>query len=69
VQLDVTNGRLLTDEIAAFITSTALITVRRDEAFSIDALLRRWDDEADLTKFGVGALLHGLLDFVVGGSG
>ena len=30
-------------------------------------LLTRWDDEADLTKFGVGALLHGLLDVLVDG--
>jgi magnesium transporter len=25
----------------------------------------RWDENLDLTKYGVGALLHGLLDFVV----
>jgi magnesium transporter len=67
VQLDVESGRLVTAEIAAFITPHALVTVRRDEAFPIDALLRQWDDEADLTKFGVGALLHGLLDFVIDG--
>ncbi|GAA3829836.1 magnesium transporter CorA family protein [Nocardioides panacisoli] len=67
VQLDVDSGRLVTAEISAFVTKTALITVRRDESFSIDALVKRWDDEADLTKFGVGALLHGLLDFLVDG--
>jgi magnesium transporter len=67
VQLDVDSGQLITGEIAAFITPTALVTVRRDEAFSIDTLLTRWDDEVDLTKFGIGALLHGLLDVVVDG--
>jgi magnesium transporter len=67
VQLDVDSGQLVTGEIAAFITSNALVTVRRDEEYSIDALLTRWDDEADLTKFGVGALLHALLDFVIDG--
>ncbi|MCW2753908.1 MAG: Mg2 transporter protein CorA family protein [Marmoricola sp.] len=67
VQLDVESGQLITSEIAAFITLNALITVRRDETFSIDRLLARWDEEVDLTKFGVGALLHGLLDFVVDG--
>ncbi|MCW2791850.1 MAG: magnesium transporter [Nocardioides sp.] len=67
VRLDVESGRLVTGEISAFITPTALVTVRRDDAFPIDALLTRWDDEADLTKFGVGALVHGLLDFVVDG--
>ncbi|RNM16628.1 magnesium transporter CorA family protein [Nocardioides pocheonensis] len=67
VELDVESGRLVTAEVSAFITPNALITVRRDESFPIDALLRRWDDEADLTKYGVGALLHGLLDFVIDG--
>ena len=67
VHLDVESGQLATGEIAAFITSSALVTVRRDESFPIDRLLAHWDDNADLTKFGVGALLHGLLDFVVDG--
>jgi len=35
--------------------------------FPLDGLLRRWDDNADLTKYGIGALVHGLLDFVVDG--
>ena len=67
VKLDVASGQLVTDEIAAFLTPNALVTVRRDEDFSIDALLKQWDDEAELTRFGVGALLHGLLDFVIDG--
>jgi magnesium transporter len=67
VRLDVDSGQLVTSEIAAFITPSALVTVRRDEAFPVGGLLARWDDDADLTKFGVGALLHGLLDFVVDG--
>ena len=67
VRLDIESGELVTGEIAAFITSSALVTVRLDEAFSIDALLDRWDAEAALTRHGVGALLHGLLDFVVDG--
>jgi magnesium transporter len=67
VRLDVDSGQLVTGEIHAFITPTALVTVRRDDSFSLDALLTRWDDEADLTKFGVGALLHGLLDVLVDG--
>ena len=67
VRLEVDSGQLVTGEIHAFITPTALVTVRRDDSFSLDALLTRWDDEADLTKFGVGALLHGLLDVLVDG--
>ena len=54
-------------EIAAFVTSSALVTVRKDEQFPIEGLIARWDDNADLTKYGIGALVHGLLDFVVDG--
>jgi magnesium transporter len=67
VRLDVATGELHTAEIAAFVTSSALVTVRRDDAFPLDQLVERWDDNVDLTKYGVGALLHGLLDFVVDG--
>ncbi|GAC1523463.1 MAG: magnesium transporter CorA family protein [Marmoricola sp.] len=67
VELDADSGQLVTGEIGAFITASALVTVRRDDTFSIDALLKRWDDGVNLTEFGVGALLHGLLDFVVDG--
>jgi magnesium transporter len=67
VRLDVDTGELQTSEIAAFITTSALVTVRRDESFPIDKLVARWDDNRALTRYGVGALLHGLLDFVVDG--
>ncbi|MDX6359601.1 MAG: magnesium transporter [Nocardioidaceae bacterium] len=67
VHLDVETGQLATDEIAAFITSSALVTVRHDDSFPIEKLVERWDQSVDLTKYGVGALLHGLLDFVVDG--
>lgn len=67
VHLDGTTGELVTGEVAAFIAPGALITVRKDDAFPIEGLLTRWDDSADLTKHGIGALVHGLLDFVVDG--
>ena len=67
VHLDVASGELVTGEIAAFITPSALVTVRQDDSFPIDGLLQRWDDSIDLTKHGMGALVHGLLDFVVDG--
>jgi len=67
VHLDAESGELVLGEIAAFITPSALVTVRRDDVFPLDGLLRRWDDNADLTKYGIGALVHGLLDFVVDG--
>jgi magnesium transporter len=65
--LDVDSGRLVTGEIHAFITPAALVTVRRDDSVPIDAIVARWDDDPALTKFGVGALLHGLLDVLVDG--
>ncbi|WP_242494670.1 magnesium transporter CorA family protein [Nocardioides zhouii] len=67
VRLDVRSGELLTSEIAAFITDNALVTVRKEDAFPLDELLERWDSNADLTAYGVGALVHGLLDHVVDG--
>src|SRR3954447_4693012 len=65
VYLDVETGELHSKEIAVFITSSALITVRKDEEFHIDDVVARWDDSPDLAKFGVGALLYGLLDFII----
>jgi magnesium transporter len=67
VNLDVTTGELSTDEITAFITHRALVTVRQAEGFDIEGLMKRWDDNCDLTKYGVGAIVHGLIDFVVDG--
>ena len=53
-------------EISAFITSRALITVRKSD-YDVDALLARWDADAHLVAAGVGYLVHGLLDSVVDG--
>jgi magnesium transporter len=58
-------GTLTTSEISAFITETALITIRKDDAFDIGEVVARWDDNADLAKHGVGFLVHGLLDYIV----
>jgi magnesium transporter len=65
VRLDPASGQLATCEVAAFITDRALVTVRKDELFEIDEVVARWDDSADLAKYGVGFLLHGLLDYIV----
>lgn len=61
-RLDTGTGELTTSEIAAFITSKALITVRQDDGLDIDAVVERWDESPDLAKFGIGYLLYGLLD-------
>ncbi|MCW2914611.1 MAG: corA, partial [Actinomycetia bacterium] len=67
VHLDTGTGVLGTSEVAAFVTRNALVTVRKDENFDIDQVIARWDGSADLAKYGVGFLLHGLLDYVVDG--
>jgi magnesium transporter len=66
-RLDVASGELATSEIAAFVTPQALITVRKDDGLDIGAVVSRWDSSPDLARFGVGFLLHGLLDYIVDG--
>jgi magnesium transporter len=67
VYLDTESGQLSTSELAAFITDRALITVRKDDGLDIGAVVAYWDSSPDLAKFGVGYLLHGLLDNIVDG--
>jgi magnesium transporter len=61
----VPEGRLAVHRISAFVFPRGLITVRLGPQFDIEEVVRRWDDNADLLKYGVGALVHGLLDTVV----
>ena len=50
-RLDTGTGELTTSEIAAFITSKALITVRRDDGLDIDAVVERCNrDERALPR-------------------
>ena len=67
VRLDRQTGQMMTGEVAAFITPCALITVRKDDEFPLEGLMEQWDENADLTRCGVGALVHGLLDHLVDG--
>jgi magnesium transporter len=65
IGMDQASGVLTTSGVSAFITDTALITIRKDAGFDIDQVVARWDDAPDLVKHGVGFLVYGLLDFVV----
>ncbi|GAA1792608.1 magnesium transporter CorA family protein [Planosporangium flavigriseum] len=67
VQLDGRLGRLTTSEIGVFATPRVVVTVRRDDRFDLEEVVARWDDNADLAKYGVAFLLHGLLDTLVDG--
>jgi magnesium transporter len=65
VGFDPDSGDVSAHEVSAFITGRALITVRNDDGFDIDEVVKRWDDESDLARFGVDFLLYGLLDAIV----
>jgi magnesium transporter len=65
--MDPGTGELRLSELAAFITPTALVTIRKDDTFAVRDLTQRWDASADLTRYGVGFLLYGLIDLVVDG--
>ncbi|MFI6452289.1 magnesium transporter CorA family protein [Streptosporangium amethystogenes] len=54
-------------EISIFMTRNALVTVRESPEFDIDEVIRRWDANADMAKFGAPYLLHALLDHIVDG--
>jgi magnesium transporter len=67
VELDRDSGILRLGEVGAFVLPRVLVTVRQDGWFTADRFLARWDENPDLTKYGVSALLHGLLDLIVDG--
>lgn len=65
VRVDTETGDLDKTEIDAFINKRWIVTVRRDEGFSMDPVLRRWDRSPHLSKNGVSFLLYGLIDEIV----
>ena len=67
VRLDSDSGQLSLSELSAFITPQALVTVRKDASFDMDAVVAKWDAGSDLCTYGVAFLLYGLLDEVVDG--
>ena len=67
VRVDAEGAGLEETEVDAFISERWLITVRKDDGFPIDPVLRRWDRSPDLARHGVSFLLYGLLDVVVDG--
>ncbi|WP_371129783.1 CorA family divalent cation transporter [Streptomyces sp. 2231.1] len=47
-------AQLTYSEIAVFLTSQAMITVRRDDGLDIEGVVARWDESPDLAGHGVG---------------
>lgn len=60
-------SRLDTSRVSTFVLPGGVVTVRRDDRFDMDEVVRRWEDQADLLQHGSGALLYGLLDAIVDG--
>lgn len=67
VLVDGAEGELRTTEIDAFATDRWLLTVRKDDGFSMDPVLRRWDRAPGRTSHGVSFMLYALMDVVVDG--
>ena len=65
VEHDKDTGELTTSRVSAFSLPRGFVTVRADKDFDIDEVVRRWDDNSDLIKYGPRALIHGLLDVIV----
>lgn len=63
--MDDASEQLVAHELNVFVTHNALVTVRDDEGFDIDAVVARWDGAPNLVGNGVAFLLHGVLDYVV----
>jgi magnesium transporter len=58
-------SRLRVSRVSGLVFKGALVTIRADDGFDMEEVVRRWADNADLLAFGSGALLHGLLDTIV----
>jgi len=67
VKFERAHVRLDKVEVDAFIGPRWLVTVRSSDDYSLDRVLRRWDDNPELVAKGAGVLVHGLLDDVVDG--
>ncbi len=59
------NGDLDVTHVSAFGLPRGMFTVRLDDGFDVEAVVKRWDDNSDLIKLGPRALLHGFLDVIV----
>lgn len=65
-------SRLRTARVSIFVLQNGIVSVRHEidpqrRVFDIEEVIRRWDDNSDLLRFGSPALLHGMLDVIVDG--
>lgn len=67
VRIDTAERRLVETEVDAFINERWIITVRKNDDFPFEHVVRRWDRSVKLTVHGASFLLYGLLDVIVDG--
>jgi magnesium transporter len=65
LSLDRVTGELCDVGVSAFVLEQAFVTVHTGEWFDIDTIVARWDDNAELMRYGVKALAWGMLDVLV----
>ena len=61
------SGRLAVSRISGIVLPMALVTIRLDDGADLAEVVRRWEESPELLRQGSGALVYGLLDFVVDG--
>lgn len=67
LSLDTQSGMLHPTEINVFIKDNCIITVRKNNRFDMDSVLRRWVNPSHRSDIDVSFMLYGLLDVVVDG--
>ncbi len=67
VAFDQGSAELSATQVSAFVVPRGVFTVRQSEDFDIVQVVERWDENADLIKYGPKALVYGLLDVLVDG--
>jgi len=65
IELDRGTGELCDVQVSAFVLKQAFVTVHAGEWFDIDTIVTRWDENAELVRYGVKALAWGMLDVLV----
>src|SRR5207249_9126315 len=61
------DGDLVPHEMGVFVGRNYLVTVRKEPAFDLSEVLKRWDVSSDLAAEGGGFLLYILMDEIVDG--
>lgn len=65
LSLNPADGELCEVQVSAFVLKQAFVTVHAGEWFDIDTIVARWDENAELMRYGVKALAWGMLDVLV----